>query len=289
MLFHQVTTSSKDMESTKNSFNQKIIFHYSYINWAWGYQNNGWFIDSLGVAKSYKVLSHYDWFLAQNGYISESALSQNYSLASTFEHEVEEGQLYEMYQLIDSAKNGNYSDSVGTGADIGEYAYYCYWWDKDRNEYKQVLLSLSGDWSQHNLDSSAIILDNWLKEINQIIVGIDNRESFFITKYTLLNYPNPFNPSTTIVFDLPKTSEVTLKIFNMLGEEVATLVSDKLSAGSYSYKWSRPVWPPDRPAGMASGIYFYRLSVGSLTTKSGHSVAGEAGEFIETKKMILMR
>jgi hypothetical protein len=96
------------------------------------------------------------------------------------------------------------------------------------------------------------------------------------------NYPNPFNPSTTIEFDLPKTSEVTLKIFNILGEEVATLVSDRLTAGSYSYEWSRP-------AGIASSVYLYRLSVGSLSTKSGHSVAGEAGDFIETKKMVLMR
>ncbi len=88
------------------------------------------------------------------------------------------------------------------------------------------------------------------------------------------NYPNPFNPSTTIEFNLPKTSQVSLKIFNILGEEVATLVSDRLTAGSYSYEWSRP-------AGMASGVFLYRLSVGSLS--------GEAEGFVETRKMILMR
>jgi hypothetical protein len=80
------------------------------------------------------------------------------------------------------------------------------------------------------------------------------------------NYPNPFNPSTTIEFDLPKTSEVSLKIFNILGEDVATLVSDRLSTGSYSYKW--------KARNIASGVYLYRL---------------EAGEYIETRKMILMR
>jgi photosystem II stability/assembly factor-like uncharacterized protein len=81
------------------------------------------------------------------------------------------------------------------------------------------------------------------------------------------NYPNPFNPVTTIEFYLPKTSDVTLKIYNILGEEVATLVSDRLNAGTHQYEWSRS-------AGMASGVYLYRL---------------EAGEFIETRKMILMR
>ena len=81
------------------------------------------------------------------------------------------------------------------------------------------------------------------------------------------NYPNPFNPSTTIQFDLPKTSEVSLKVFNILGEEVVTLVSDRLSAGSYSYEWSRT-------AGIASGVYLYRL---------------EAEGFVQTRKMILIK
>jgi N-acetylneuraminic acid mutarotase len=80
------------------------------------------------------------------------------------------------------------------------------------------------------------------------------------------NYPNPFNPSTTIEFDLPKTSEVTLKVFNILGEEVATLVSDRLTTGSYSYGWD---------AGrLASGVYLYRLA---------------AGDYVETRRMLLMK
>ncbi|MEJ2051384.1 MAG: T9SS type A sorting domain-containing protein, partial [Calditrichota bacterium] len=81
------------------------------------------------------------------------------------------------------------------------------------------------------------------------------------------NYPNPFNPTTTINFNLPKASNVTLKIFNILGEEVATLVSKRLPAGSHSYQWSRT-------GGIASGIYLYRL---------------RAGNFVETKKMVLLR
>jgi hypothetical protein len=80
------------------------------------------------------------------------------------------------------------------------------------------------------------------------------------------NYPNPFNPSTTIEFDLPKTSETTLKIFNVLGEEVVTLVSEKLPAGSYSYDWDANQ--------LASGVYLYRL---------------QAGDYVETRKMVLMR
>ncbi len=95
------------------------------------------------------------------------------------------------------------------------------------------------------------------------------------------NYPNPFNPTTTIEFEIPKASNVTLKIFNIIGEEVTTLVSDRLTAGSYTYEWDA--------SSVASGIYMYRLSTGSLTTESGHYVAGKAGEYVAIKKMILMR
>ncbi|UCF64876.1 MAG: T9SS type A sorting domain-containing protein, partial [bacterium] len=79
------------------------------------------------------------------------------------------------------------------------------------------------------------------------------------------NYPNPFNPITTIEFDLPKTSLVTLKVFNILGEEVAILVSDRLSAGSYFYQWNA--------SNSASGVYLYRL---------------QAGDYIQSRKMVLM-
>lgn len=80
------------------------------------------------------------------------------------------------------------------------------------------------------------------------------------------NYPNPFNPSTRIQFNIPQTSFVTLKIYSALGVEVATLVSSELSGGRYEAVWN---------AGSASsGIYFYRMQAGSYT---------------QTKKMILLR
>lgn len=79
------------------------------------------------------------------------------------------------------------------------------------------------------------------------------------------NYPNPFNPSTTIRYQLPKSSNVTLRIFNALGQLVATLVNERKEAGYYQVRWN---------ANVPSGIYFYRL---------------QAGESEETKKMIVLR
>lgn len=80
------------------------------------------------------------------------------------------------------------------------------------------------------------------------------------------NYPNPFNPSTTISYDLPARSHVTLRIFNVLGQEVATLVNGEVEAGRHQVWWDA--------RRLSSGVYVYRMS---------------AGDFVETKKMILVR
>lgn len=88
------------------------------------------------------------------------------------------------------------------------------------------------------------------------------------------NYPNPFNPTTNIEFSIPEASEVILKIYNNLGEEIATLVSNRLNAGKYTYSWGA--------SELASGVYLYRLEAKDPSQGAGQS-------FIETKKMILMR
>jgi hypothetical protein len=80
------------------------------------------------------------------------------------------------------------------------------------------------------------------------------------------NYPNPFNPSTTIRFSIPSASSVQLKIYNVLGNEIATIVNETFPAGSYNVEYDASNLP--------SGIYFY-----TLTTN----------DFSETKKMTLIK
>ncbi|MGB9591969.1 MAG: T9SS type A sorting domain-containing protein, partial [Candidatus Kryptoniota bacterium] len=77
------------------------------------------------------------------------------------------------------------------------------------------------------------------------------------------NYPNPFNPSTTISYEIPTTEKVTLKIYDVLGRTVATLVDDVLQPGQYT-----AVWSGENSAGIrvATGVYFYRLQAGSFTS-----------------------
>jgi hypothetical protein len=80
------------------------------------------------------------------------------------------------------------------------------------------------------------------------------------------NYPNPFNPSTTIKFSIQNTGLVSLKIYNMLGQEVATIINSELKPGSYSYSFNA--------SRLSSGVYFYSLN---------------AGSFNQTKKMMLLK
>ncbi|MCY7360816.1 MAG: T9SS type A sorting domain-containing protein, partial [Ignavibacteria bacterium] len=91
-----------------------------------------------------------------------------------------------------------------------------------------------------------------ISQINEIVTG------FKISQ----NYPNPFNPETMIKFSVPNSSQVTLKIFNNVGQEIATLVNENLSAASYEVNWNA--------ADYTSGVYFYRIN---------------AGNFSETRKM----
>ncbi len=80
------------------------------------------------------------------------------------------------------------------------------------------------------------------------------------------NFPNPFNPSTTIRFNIPQTGFVSLKVFDVLGNEVTTLVNEELSANSYEISLNA--------AGLSSGVYFYKLV---------------SGDFIDVKKMMLIK
>ena len=95
------------------------------------------------------------------------------------------------------------------------------------------------------------------------------------------NYPNPFNPSTTIRFDIPRDALVTLKVYSVLGQEVAEIVEGKFyRAGSYAEQFST--------ASLASGVYFYRI-VANATGNSSTVQQRSAESFAQTKKMLLLR
>ncbi len=117
--------------------------------------------------------------------------------------------------------------------------------------------------------NAEMTLPAWGYKIYEIGSGITsvNDKELSPNEFRLLqNYPNPFNPETTIQFNIPEKSFVTLKIYDMLGREVTTLVNDELNIGTHQIDF--------KAGGLSSGIYFYNLS-----TKN----------FSETKKLLLIK
>ncbi len=107
----------------------------------------------------------------------------------------------------------------------------------------------------------------WRRPLSEMITSVENKSNDIPSKFILeQNHPNPFNPSTSIQYAISSNQFVQLKVYDVIGNEVATLVNEEKPAGNYevSFNASR----------LSSGIYFYKL---------------QAGSFVETKKMILIK
>ena len=100
-----------------------------------------------------------------------------------------------------------------------------------------------------------------------LLTPVKDNKDIISDKYILMqNYPNPFNPSTTIRYSIPKESFVTIKVYDIIGREIATLVNERKAAGNYSVKFNAGNFP--------SGVYIYRI---------------QSGGFTDTKKFILLK
>jgi glucuronoarabinoxylan endo-1,4-beta-xylanase len=136
---------------------------------------------------------------------------------------------------------------------------------EDSTAVVQYAAILSDATTNAQLDSLFSGASNTVVFPNLTTVGVIQTESSVPTRYNLeQNYPNPFNPSTIIRFSVPGTDNVSLSIYDILGRKIATLVDQRLTAGTFQVTWSPNV---------ASGVYFYRL---------------QSGKFSETKKMIAL-
>ena len=107
---------------------------------------------------------------------------------------------------------------------------------------------------------------------NLLTNNVENGIGTPLTYSLQQNYPNPFNPSTTITFDLPDRSAVSLKVFNLLGEQVADLVNETLETGMHEYQFNSKA--------LSSGVYFYKLDARGINGNI---------HFVDVKKIILMK
>jgi hypothetical protein len=107
----------------------------------------------------------------------------------------------------------------------------------------------------------------WRRPLSEMITSVEPATSQMPLQFSLCqNYPNPFNPSTTITFELPQASQVTLSVFDLLGREVSMLVNERRDAGVHAVNFDG--------SNLASGVYLYRL---------------QAGSYVETRKLVLVR
>ena len=155
----------------------------------------------------------------------------------------------------------------------GQNIYYSSDYTQSFSLYKTLKDNLVGIYKKPNTDTlytatSFSIYEVTSSSITEIlnIVSVDNEITFPAEYILLQNYPNPFNPATTIRYQLPERSFVSIKVFDILGKEVATLVNEEKPVGSYEVQF--------KGNSLTSGIYFYQL---------------KAGDYSETKKMIFLK
>jgi subtilisin family serine protease len=132
----------------------------------------------------------------------------------------------------------------------------------------EVALALIAGHNAFELEERAVLAG----ELYWAPTGFDDPTVSLPTGYRLdQNYPNPFNPTTTVAFELPTAADVSLQVFNLLGQKVRTLHSGQLPAGEHQVVWEAR---NDAGESVASGVYFYRLTAGN------HS---------QSRKMVLLR
>lgn len=130
-------------------------------------------------------------------------------------------------------------------------------------------------------DSVQLDPQSWiLKDVQRVPTGVDILMNLPHSVILFQNYPNPFNPTTEISFQLAKAGFVSLKVYDVLGREVSTIVSEELSSGYYLQQWNAIAMP--------TGVYFYRLSVVPLDRRE-LAPTEQVNEMCETKKMVLMK
>ena len=192
---------------------------------------------------------------------------------------------------LTNIKNGNWADYYADVSQPGKYTLgYRISSMADTGQIQLIAngkvvstlnLPTTGSWSNWQTVSTTAELSEGFQIIRMYVLhggfhlnwmqfstgtGVEEQTSVPRNFQLFQNYPNPFNPSTNISFSLPSKSFVSLKVFDLLGREVATIVSEILQAGNYSRQWDA--------SAISSGVYFYQLRSGNL---------------IETKKLVLIK
>jgi hypothetical protein len=144
---------------------QRILFQYEYVNYAWGFQHQGWLIDSCGKVYCYNI--PHNWTFCDNdGFITDSPMNVNVSATDSICKQVDIAELRSMAALIGPASNGKISTPVHEMCDAGGVSSVAFVYDSQNKQYKRVLLRQWGDFSSQNQSDAGRILANWLENVN---------------------------------------------------------------------------------------------------------------------------
>jgi hypothetical protein len=190
---------------------------------------------------------------------SDSAMYIDFPLEYVFSFVLHSNSLIDsIFIADDSAKalsNGNYNDT-----------YYNELWNRTKNFTKEQFQTAT-------FDLASLFYTAWVNAGSPVPLSLQEN-TLQQKKFSLKqNYPNPFNPSTTLTFDLTTDAIVTLKVFNILGNEVASLFNNKqMLAGEHKI--------PFDASRLSNGVYFYRIYA---------QIDGQSKPMVQTKKMVLMK
>ncbi len=175
MVLTMFSSNSKE-EKNYNTYdmrNQNILFHYEYVNHAWGYQHQGWIIDSAGNVHCYK--SPKNWHQCDSlGFINESLLESNLLQTDSVCFTVEKTELAQMIPLIEEASKGEMLEPKQMRYDSGVQVYKAYILNSATNKYESVEIKQTGDYLIENTSQAAQELYNWLYSLKNEIKKLKN-------------------------------------------------------------------------------------------------------------------
>lgn len=204
-------------------------------------------------------------------YVSGYFVSENKRYASKFSDQ--EGQVFD-FAIYNNTAVTAVSKTTLTW-DFGSDAIVARAIDLNQNRVIDLNANFSYEFTTTHRATFKIILGNVAFVENQVTELTKYIPTTFAVSQ---NFPNPFNPTTTIKFDVPRAANIKLKIYNVLGQEVATLADGFFDTGHHTITWNAK---DSQGREVASGLYIYRITVRSLD--------GTKQNFAESKKMILLK
>lgn len=144
---------------------QKLLFQFDYVNYAWGYQHTGFFIDNEGNVLTYENPENWN-FLDDNNQISDMQVSENILKCKHSDKKIPADELLKFTGYINNIASTKISAMKNVAADAGSYEYFCYQYSEENESYKGYLIKMEGDFTCENLNFYAKKVVAWMKDIN---------------------------------------------------------------------------------------------------------------------------